>query len=248
MVITTILTAIVARHTWGWSWQRLIGIFASFMVVDSIFLGANLLKIMDGGWIPLIIAAFFFALMTTWKKGRLVLSERLRARSYPFQSLLADLQITKPAKVPGAAIFMVGDADITPPTLLHNIKHNKVLHETVVFLTFIGEDVAFVAEEDKVQIKEVAPGFFRVTGHYGFSEIPEVVYILKKCEALLPGFSISESTFFLGREILVAGNGPELAFWRKVLFAIMARNAESANIYFKLPLDRVIEVGMQVEL
>jgi KUP system potassium uptake protein len=186
--------------------------------------------------------------MTTWKKGRMILSERLRARSYPFQNLLEDLQKSRPAKVPGAAIFMVGDADITPPTLMHNIKHNKVLHETIVFLTFVGEDVAFVSEEEKVQIKELAPGFFRVTAHYGFSETPEVLFILKKCEKLMPGFLITEPTFFLGREILVAGAGEELAFWRKILFSVMARNAESANIYFKIPLDRVIEVGMQIEL
>jgi KUP system potassium uptake protein len=248
MVVTTILTAIVARHTWGWGWARLGIIFSMFAVVDAVFLGANLLKIADGGWIPLMIAAGFFTLMTTWKKGRAVLSERLRAQSHPFPTLLEELKENPPARVPGSAVFMVGDANVTPPTLIHNIKHNKVLHETVVFLTFIGEDVAFVADKDRAQISEIAPGFYRVTAHFGFSETPEVIPILKRCEGLLPGFQAEDPTFFLGREILVAGGGEGLALWRKVLFGFMTRNAESANIYFKIPLDRVIEVGMQIKL
>lgn len=248
MVITSLLAAIVAFHTWKWTWHKIVPLFASFLVVDFLFLGANFIKIADGGWVPLVIATATFTLMTTWKKGRAVLYERLRARSYPFDSLLADVERLKPAKVPGTAIFMVGDPNVTPPTLLHNLRHNKVLHETIIFLTIIGEDVAFVPKNEKVQVKKMAEGFFRVTGHYGFSETPDVMHLLQSCEKLESSFQLKDPTFFLGREILVAGKGAELPFWRKILFSFMAKNSASANTYFKLPLDRVIEVGMQIEL
>jgi KUP system potassium uptake protein len=248
MVITTLLTALVAHHTWGWGWKRVGILFSAFFIIDSVFLSANLLKFADGGWVPVSIAIVTFAFMTTWKKGRTILIDRLRARSYPFAALIQDIKTMKPARVPGCAIFMVGDAETTPPTLLHNLKHNKVLHETVIFLTVISEEVAFVKEEDKVQVKKMQDGFYRVTGHYGFSETPNVMDLLKKCENLDHDFKLQEPTFFLGREILVAGRGTEMSFWRKVLFGFMTRNAASANAYFKLPLDRVIEVGMQIEL
>jgi KUP system potassium uptake protein len=248
MVITTILLGLVAIDTWKWSWPKAIGLLGCFLAVDFIFLGSNLLKIADGGWIPLIFAIFLFTLMTTWKKGRIILYDRLKSKSYSLESLFIDIKKLKPAKVSGTAIFMVGDVDLTPPTLLHNLKHNKVIHETVILLTVLGEDVAFVKESDKVQISQLSEGFYRVTGHYGFSETPDVISLLKKCEAMRPDFHLSDPTFFMGREILVPGTGLELPFWRKILFTYMAQNSASATVYFKLPIDRVIEVGMQIEL
>jgi KUP system potassium uptake protein len=248
MVITTILTAIVAWHTWKWSLPKLIPLFLCFFLVEIIFLGANLTKIADGGWVPLVISVFVFTLATTWKKGRTILYERLKSKSYPFESLLIDLKEFKPTRVPGCAVFMVGDVSLTPPALLHNLKHNKVLHETVVFLTVIGVEVPYVSEADKIQVDKLADGFYRITANYGFSERPDILTILNKAEALKPGLKIIEPTFFLGREILVAGSGVEMPFWRKILFAVMARNATTANDYFKLPLDRVVEVGMQIDL
>lgn len=248
MIITSILTLIVARTIWQWPLLKIIGIFSCFLAVDTLFFSANIIKVADGGWVALLIAAVVMVLMTTWKKGRVVLFDRLRSKSYSFESLLIDLQEVKPARVSGSAIFMVGDAEMTPPTLLHNIKHNKVLHETVIFLTILGEDVAFVPERDKIQIKNLGQGFYRVTGHYGFSETPDVMSLINKCEKLPGGIAIKDPTFFLGREILVAGSGVELSFWRKILFSFLAKNAASANSYYKLPLDRVIEVGMQIEL
>ena len=248
MVITTLLTYIVAINTWNWGLGKALTLFSAFAVVDILFVSANLMKLEDGGWVPIMIAIAMFILVTTWKKGRSILFERLRARSYPFQDLLEDVKRLKPAKVPGTAVFMIGDADVTPPTLLHNLKHNKVLHETVVFLTIVNEGVAYVPEKDKVQITKIADGFFKVTGHYGFKETPKVMNILSRCEGMMPGFLAHEATFFLGREILVAGQGREMLFWRKIIFSVMARNATSANSYFELPLDRVIEVGMQIEL
>lgn len=248
MVITTILTALVAYHTWRWSWHQTLLIFSFFLIIEGLFFAANILKLADGGWVTVLIAVSTFALMTTWKKGRTILYDRLRARSYPFDSLLKDLKILNPVRVPGSAIFMIGEPNMTPPTLLHNLKHNKVLHETVIFLTVVSEDVAYVPVEEKVQVNKIADGFYRVTGHIGFSETPDVMNILKQCETLPEGFQLNDPTFFMGREILVAGTGREMLFWRKILFSVMARNAAPANAYFKLPLERVIEVGMQIEI
>lgn len=248
MLITTVLTSLVAHHTWGWGWRKVILIFGFFLTIELIFWSANILKLLDGGWVTLLIAIVTFTLMTTWKKGRTVLYDRLREKSYPFDQLLNDIKVQKPQRVPGAAIFMVGDANMTPPALLHNLKHNKVLHETVIFLTIIGEEVAYVQNDEKVQVNKLSEGFYRVTGHYGFSETPDVMSILKACESLPEGFALKDPTFFMGREILVAGIGSEMSFWRKILFSVMARNAAPANAYFKLPLDRVIEVGMQIEI
>jgi KUP system potassium uptake protein len=248
MVITTILTSIVAWHTWRWKFVKILLVFAGFFAIEVVFATANLLKFFDGGWIAVMIGVCCFALVTTWKKGRLVLYERLRSKSYPFAQLLEDIKTKKLARVSGAAVFMVGDADLTPPTLLHNIHHNKVLHETIVFLTIIGEEVAYISEANRLQARKIADGVYRLTAHYGFSQQADVLGILKKAENILPGFKADNPTFFLGREILVAGAGKEMSFWRKILFSVMARNAESANSYFKLPLDQVIEVGMQIEL
>lgn len=248
MVITTILTSIVAWHTWHWRWHKVAAVFLFFIAFEIVFMVSNLLKVFDGGWVPVLIAGVTFALMTTWKKGRTVLYDRLRKKSYPFQNLLSDLKKLNLAKVEGTAVFMVGDADMTPPTLLHNISHNKVLHETIIFLTVIGEEVAYVPEQERVQVRKIADGFFRVTAHYGFSQNADIIHILNTAKALMPEIKIADPTFFLGREILVAGVGEEMIFWRKILFSVMARNAASANSYFKLPLDRVIEVGMQIEL
>ncbi|OFZ20320.1 MAG: potassium transporter Kup [Bdellovibrionales bacterium RBG_16_40_8] len=248
MVITSILTSIVAYNHWQWKLSKVIAIFSLFFIVDCLFFSANMLKLANGGWVPLMIAGVCFTLMTTWRKGRTILYERLLEKSYPFRSLLNDLEIMNLARVPGTAVFMVGDIYLTPPALLHNLKHNKVLHETVIFLTVITEDVPRVPDEEKVQTKKLANGFYRVTGHYGFSENPDILDVLVNAQIMLPELRVDEPTFFLGREILVAGTGQEMSFWRKIVFTVMTRNAESANSYFKLPLDRVIEVGMRIEL
>ncbi|MEQ1666191.1 MAG: KUP/HAK/KT family potassium transporter, partial [Bdellovibrionales bacterium] len=175
MGITTILTAIVAKNIWKWSWFRVVSLFSLFFIVDVVFMSANLLKIEDGGWIPLTIAVIIFTMVTTWKKGRAVLYERLRASSHSFQRLLDDIKISKPIKVPGTAVFMIGDTNLTPPTLLHNLKHNKVIHETMIFLTIITESVAFISEANRVQISKMSDGFYRITGHFGFKETPNVI-------------------------------------------------------------------------
>jgi KUP system potassium uptake protein len=248
MVATTALACVVAYEHWDWKLSRVLPIAIAFLVIDLAFAGANSLKIADGGWVPLTMAAITFVLMTTWKQGRKVLYDRLRKKSYPFTRLIEEIKTNKPARVKGTAIFMVGDSELTPPTLIHNLKHNKVLHETIVFLTVVGREISHVPKDKQITVTELTEGIFRVVVTIGFRQSPSVMDILHRCEVHGHGFKLEEPTFFLGREIIVVGQGTEMPYWRKKLFSAMARNSTSANSYFNLPIDRVIEVGMQVEL
>ncbi len=249
MLITSILALVVARALWHWKWRRLLFYASVIPLIEIFYFAANSLKIADGGWVPLLIAACVYTLMTTWNKGRKMLMRQMRERAYPFANLIEDLKKAPPALVSGCAVYMVGDAKTTPPALMHNLKHNKVLHKTVIFLTVVTEDVSKVPENERLDVETIAPGFFRVIGKYGFMETPDVSLLLNRCQT--KGFIESddeEPTYFLGREILVSRHGGELSFWRKKIFSFLAKNSRPANAYFNLPLDRVIEVGMQVEI
>lgn len=248
MFVSTTLVCLVAHYSWNWSWLKVTCLIGIFFALDIVFLIANSLKIVDGGWVPLTMGIVAYGFITSWKKGRSVLADRLRARSYPFANLLQDIHNRPPTRVSGTGVFMIGDPKTTPPALLHNLRHNKILHETVVFLTILNEEAAYISEAHRVSIENLGDGFYRIIGHYGFMERPNVLSLMQKCESLDESFHLKDPTFFLGREILVSGTGKELSFWRKLLFGFMAKNAASANSYFSLPLDRVIEVGMQVEL
>lgn len=249
MVITTLLASLVAYRLWGWGKGQVIAVAGSLLIIDIAFLGANILKIEDGGWVPLVMAAVLFFLMKTWKRGRTILVQRMRSISYPFQKLISDIQAKPPVRVPGTAIFMVGDAELTPPALLHNLKHNKVLHETVVFLTVVGREVPYVAESDRVTVTEIAPSFFRIIANYGFSDTPDIPALLRHCSAATLGFKFTDPTYFLGREVLMATpkKTNDMSYWRKKVFSFMAANAMVAAHFFKLPQEQVIEVGMEVE-
>lgn len=249
MVITTLLAAVVAYRLWSWSAGNVIFVAGSFLVLDALFTFANVLKIEDGGWVPLMIAGIVYFCMTTWKRGREILVGRLRERAYPFKSLLEDIKSDPPARVRGTAIFMVGDSELTPPALMHNLKHNKVLHETVVFLTVVGREIPHVPASERVKVFELAPSFYRVIANYGFSDSPDIPSLLTKCSRERLGFEFTNPTYFLGREVLMAGPGRtgEMSYWRKKVFTIMAKNATVAAHYFKLPQQDVIEVGMEIE-
>lgn len=249
MVITSVLAAVVSWSIWGWSSWKTYTVLAFFSVFDILFLLANSQKFKDGGWVPVMLALGVYFLMTTWKRGREILSQRMRARSYPFQQLLKDIQETPPTRVAGTAVFMVGDSEMTPPTLLHNLRHNKVLHKTIVFLTVVNREVPHVPPKDRVTITQLAPSFYRIIAYYGFSDAPNIPELLKSC-AIDHHFEYTYPTFFLGREVLSTGPGRkgELSFWRKKVFAVMAKNATVATSFFKLPQQDVIEVGMEIEL
>jgi KUP system potassium uptake protein len=250
MVVTSTLAAVVAWSLWGWSTWKTYFVLAICMVFDLGFLAANSLKLDDGGWVSILIAAIVYFLMTTWKRGREILISRLRAQSYPFAQLQKDILLNPPARVRGTAIFLVGDTEMTPPALMHNLRHNKVLHEKIVFLTVVSKEIPHVPEKDRVEVTALAPTFFRVIAHYGFSDSPNIPALLNKCALNNFGFRLEDPTYFLGREILTTGAGRkgELSFWRKKVFSFMAKNATVARTFFKLPQQDVIEVGMEIEI
>jgi KUP system potassium uptake protein len=248
MAITTLLAYVVARERWGVGRAVALPVAGLFLAVDLSFFGANAVKIAAGGWFPLLLAAFVFTLMTTWKRGRDILSRRLRDSTMPLKDLLESFGDHPPVRVPGTAIFMTGNSDGTPPALLHNLKHNKVLHEQVMLLTITTEDVPHVPPEERVEVIRLEEGFVRVIARYGFMENPGIPDILKRCREKGLQFQLMGTSFFLGRETLIPSKNPGMALWREALFAWMSRNARSATAYFRIPPNRVVELGAQVEL
>jgi KUP system potassium uptake protein len=248
MGITTILAYVVARQVWKWNRWTAGTVTAVFLIIDLAFFGANLLKVMHGGWVPLVIATLVFSLLSTWKTGRMVLGTRLRERAYPFDLFLKDLNRTRPHRVPGTAIFMTGSGAGVPPTLIHNLRHNKVLHANIVLLTVTTEDVPHVPSKRAIEVEPLSAGFFRVTLRYGFMEEPAVPEAISEARARGLPIDKDDITYFLGRETLLPANHPGMAPWREKLFALMSRNAMRATAFFRIPPERVVELGMQVEL
>ena len=248
MLMTTLMFYVMSREVWGWSFPRAAGVAGLFLWVDLLFFAANMLKIRYGGWVPLAIAAAIFLLMTTWKRGREILGKRMLEKTVPLKMLLADLAAEPPLRVPGTAVFMYGTAEHTPPALVHNLAHNKVLHEKVVFLTVVTEDVPHVEPRERVTVKHVGKGFHTVVARYGFMDDPDIEDVLGACRTKTLDIRMEGATFFLGRETLVASERPGMAQWREQLFAFMSRNALRATAFFKIPANQVFEVGAQVEL
>ena len=248
MLMTTLMFYVMSREVWGWSFPRAAGVAGLFLWVDLLFFAANMLKIRYGGWVPLAIAAAIFLLMTTWKRGREILGKRMLEKTVPLKMLLADLAAEPPIRVPGTAVFMYGTSDGTPPALIHNLAHNKVLHEKIVFLTVVTHDVPHVAPPERVTVKRIGKGFHSVTASYGFMDDPDIGDVLAACRVKALDIRIEGTTFFLGRETLVTSERHGMAQWRENLFAFMSRNALRATAFFKIPANQVFEVGAQVEL
>jgi KUP system potassium uptake protein len=248
MVVTTLLFFVVARSRWKWGLPAAILVCGVFLIMDVSYFGANILKITHGGWFPLVIASLVFIVLSTWKKGRQILAQRLRESAAPIEQFIKKAGSDSIVRVPGTAIFMSGNPGATPPALTKNIKHNKVLHEDVVILTVETEEAPHVPPKERVSVDDLGDGFYRVVLHYGFMQDPNVPEDLKRVR--LPGLNLDpgESTFFLGRERLLATKKPGMAIWREKLFAWLSRNSREATSFFCLPPDRVIEVGTQVEL
>lgn len=248
MTITTILLFFVARERWGWSLWSAGALTVLLLIIDIAFWTSNLMKVPAGGWFPIVVGVMVFTLMTTWKRGRLVLQKRMGERSIPRKEFLTNLAKHPPHRVPGTAVFMYRNTIDTPPALLHNLKHNKVLHERVVFLAVNTVEIPAVDKSERVYVKALGPNFWQVTLNYGFMEdvdIPAALYSLRHEELV---FKPLETTYFLGRETLIARKHGELAFWREKLFSLMSKNARPATTYFRLPPNRVVEMGAQVEL
>ena len=248
MVITTILFYVVARRVWGWGLLPTAALAVFFLIIDLAFFGANIIKVAQGGWFPLLLAALVFIVMTTWKKGRRILNERIQTEAKPLEEFLQEMERRPPTRVPGTAIFMNGNASRTPPALLHNLEHNKVLHERVLFLTVKTKQIPFVSPEERVEIESLGNGFHRLKVYYGFMEDPDIPKVLENLR--MPGFAYvpHDTTYFLGRETIIASKRPGMALWREKIFSVISHNATSATAYFCIPPDRVVEMGEQIEI
>jgi KUP system potassium uptake protein len=249
MMIDTLLAFVVVRALWNWSWLQA-GIFLTlFFVVDFAFFSANLVKILDGGWFPLVLGLSVFTLLATWKRGRSLLYEKLQQDSMPLDAFISSLKYGGPLRVPGTGIFMTTRPDGVPRAMLHNLLHNKVLHERVILLNVNIQDIPHVAETERMEVEALSDGFYRVMLNYGFKDDPNIPVALEMCgyKGMAP-VEMMETSFFLGRETIVPNRVPAMTLWRQVLFMWMFRNADTATDYFKLPTNRVVELGTQVEL
>ena len=248
MVITSILATIVAAKTWGWGWPRAMGLFAVFLAVELTFLFANVLKIPDGGWFPLAAGSIVFLLMSTWKRGGQMLTERTSGEAIELESFIDALLVSMPSRVPGNAVFMTSNNERVPNAMLHNLMHNKVLHERVLVVSVQVFDVPYVPEIDRVEIHKLKGDFYRVNVQYGFKDEPDIPAALALCESQGLPINMMETSFFLGRATLVPKHGSEMVFWREKLFVFMFRNASSATSFYKIPTNRLVELGTQVVL
>ncbi|HYX36894.1 MAG TPA: potassium transporter Kup [Oligoflexus sp.] len=248
MVITTMLTYIVMRHQWKWSIPVALPLCLFFIVIDLAFFTANAVKILDGGWFPIAAGLIILTLMLTWKKGRSILASRLLANSTPLTVFMNETVPNTRARLPGAAVFMTAISQGTPSALLHNVRHNQVIHELVLLLTIQNIDSPYVAPENHIRLEDLGNGFHRVIVFYGFMESPNVPDILTRCFKLGLPVELSRTTFFLGRETIIATDTPGMAVWREELFAFMSRNASRAADFFKIPSNQTIEIGVVVEM
>jgi KUP system potassium uptake protein len=246
MLITTVFLFVLARRRWGWRLGRAIPVLLIFFIPELAFTAANMAKIEHGGWFPLLLAAALFVLMTTWQRGREVLARRFQEQMLPLPDFYDLMRVERPARVPGTAVFMTSSQGGTPPALLHNFLHNRVLHQHVVLLTVVTDDAARVAERERYTLQELEEGFVRIVARYGFMEQPDVPRLLNR--AGIVGAGLEGITFFLGRETMIATERPGMARWRVHVFAFLSRNAQPATKFFNIPPDRVMEIGAQIEL
>ena len=247
MLIDTVLIAVVFVTMWKWNRIVVGGLLTLFFLVDLGYFGSNLTKIPAGGWFPLLVGAIAFTFLTTWAKGRQLMISRMNEASLPMEIFIKSAAPSA-ARVPGTAVFMTSSASGVPHALLHNLKHNKVLHERVILLTVRIEDVPYVALEKRLDTEDYTAGFFRVILRYGFMEEIDVPAALAQLKDIGPQCKMMDTSFFLARQTLLASSRPGMAIWREKLFAWMLRNAESAMEFFKLPTNRVVELGSQVEI
>jgi KUP system potassium uptake protein len=251
MAITTILFYELARSQWNWSLRKAGAFAAFFLIIDFAFMGANLLKFVHGGWVPLMIALAVFGLMTTWYRGRKHVQKMLKRASLPIDLFLDSVAENKPYRVPGTAIFMTSDAEGAPLVLLHHLKHNKILHQQVVLLSVLPTTVPEISDAERVQVTQLREGFWRVKARYGFMETPNVPDVLAKCAAEGLIAKPLETTYYLGRERLIPLPSSEskvrLAKWRKTMFVFMSANSRTATEFFQIPPNRVVELGAQMQ-
>ena len=248
MMVDTLLACVVANRLWGWKPWSVLLIGGTFFTLDATFLGSNLIKIMSGGWFPLMIGLAMLTLMMTWRRGRKVLRKKLQENNMPLVPFIESMMLDPPARVQGTAIFMTSTLDSVPPALLHNLKHNKVLHERVVLLTIHTDDIPIVPPEQRMKIEKLQSSFYVIKANYGFKESPDVPVLLKECGAFGLVFNMMDTSFFLSRERLVPSADPAMPIVFETIFAAMTRNAMNATEFFNIPTNRVVEMGTQIEI
>ncbi|MGI4799235.1 MAG: potassium transporter Kup [Janthinobacterium lividum] len=245
---TCVLAMVVFRRIYGWSRAAAVLVFGGFFLLDGVFFTANSLKIPEGGWVPLLIGAVLTVIMTTWKNGRAAIQARWKQDSLPIDSFLARLPQSRILRVPGTAIFLTSNPQLVPASLLHNLKHNKVLHTRILFVTLQNLDVPEVSESDRVQVEDLASGIYRIALRYGFMESPNVPRALDELRLDDMPFEPMQASYFVNREVLVRAPVPKLPIWRMWLFQTMARNATPATEFLRIPPDRVVELGVRIAL
>jgi len=247
MAITSVLFFAVMYKRWGVA--KTLPLVLFFLLFDLSFLGANVVKIAHGGWVPLAVGAVVFTIMTTWKRGRAALFEYIKKRTLDMDEFLAELEHRKPHRISGTAVFMTSNPKGAPPVLVHHVRHNRVLHENVILLSILTKHQPTVPSDKRIETRELGHGIHHVTAHYGFMQSAEVKEILLRAKrAGVPCSDETEATFYLGRETLLTDGDAKMMRWRKSLFAYLSRNARPATSFFRIPPDRVVEVGMQIQL
>ncbi|MDF2602758.1 MULTISPECIES: potassium transporter Kup [Sphingomonas] len=247
MFISTCMVAVLIQRVWHWPLWAVVPFVAVFLCIDGLYFSSNLTKVPDGGWFPLLVAIIVFVLLTTWATGRKLMLERMREGAMPIKVFIGSAAGSA-TRVPGTAVFMTSTPEGVPHALLHNLKHNRVLHERVILLTVKVSDMPYVAEESRFEHKALGEGFHRVILRYGFMESPDIPAALKSFDECGGEFRMMETSFFLSRQTLLPSARPGMAIWREKLFAWMLRNAESAMEFFRLPTNRVVELGSQIEI
>jgi len=248
MAIDSLLIFIVLTHLWRWNRLAALAIVSPLVAIDSLFLASNLLKIPEGGWFPIIIGAVVFTLLTTWKRGRSILFTRLAKETLPIDAFIAATTAAPTTRVPGTAVFLTSTWGRVPHALLHNLKHNKVLHERVVFLTIATREIPIVPLSERVHFDDLGCNFWQVEAFFGFKEDPDVPALLDECGRRGLSFDMMDTSFFVSRETLIPTVSPGMALWRERLFASMSKNAAKATEFFNVPTNRVVELGTQIEL
>ena len=248
MVITVLLLYVVMTERWKWPKPATMSVMALFLIIDLAFFGANALKVLQGGWVALAVALAIFILMTTWKTGRRLVAERLTARAVSLDDFMATVEAVQPVRVPGTAVFMTAQPTGTPPALAHNLRYNKVLHEHVIVLTVATGQVPHVPVPERLSVQPLGQSMFNVRVQYGFMEDPNVPEALLQAREQGLHIDLDDTTYFLGRETIIVSRSQGMAVWREKLFVLMARNAVRATAFFRLPPERVVELGVQVEM
>jgi KUP system potassium uptake protein len=249
MMATTVLFYFAARRVWNWGPWHTALMCGLFLAVETAFFAANLLKVMSGGWFPLAMGLIIFVLMITWKTGRQLVWNKLKPAALPLELFLDDIQRSKSmTRVTGTALFMTANPEGTPIALLHNLKHNKVLHQQNVILTILTDEVPQVNAAKRLEFEKLGAGFYRIIAHYGFMEEPNVPELLAGAPVDGALLDLSKTTFFLSRETVLPTRSGSMVRWRQWIFAVMSRNAQSASSFYRIPANRVVELGMQVEI